>query len=1058
MPQSDAERLAAAAERARSRSATPRRGATRAQVEAAKSRITLPSQRREQASESGGGGDSTVQQVPKAVFNTAKGLFTGFLPSVWDSTAGVVGGAVQNVALRRDADDIRTGSGPLGSLGRLFANEDMVEAASTGKSFGESFDKAVPIITGTARGIRDTGKVAAELGEVALTDKGFDESAMGRASKDGKSVEFLIENVGNALFAGRLASGATAAAATRAGRASPRVQRVADVTMRAEDAFDKTLLAPLTVPAKLATRGAKAAARSETGQKFATSSLGQYLKTRRLLPSTRELGDIENKFNKINAVRREDEAVSPAKRVQRILAGVEDGAGRRGRRSPETVRAAEGAMFLDLMDMRQVFGPLAPLRVADESAFASVVQDVADTYGNPSLTPEAVGMYLDKLDGTLDPALTDAIDRSKAEWVLRANEGGLTRNIDGTDVVTGSIPNFVAGTGRMADGPDGSVQRAESLTAQERIFDNVDPESATSAPARFRNTVSLGRAVDDALSAVSEDFNMPQSFIDGLRSEVLTTVDRALSTTNPAFVRGGRVESEGGGQPRATGERRVAAEYVKEGGNVPLDVDSQAMLAARDVRRQVSNQMFAEVQQKFGVDPRTIEGAEGLAGSALVKAVSDAKGEPYVAWKPSRLFSDEASGSRLQRGETLKVARDETPADAVLVPKWVADSFDYAYKEQNAFAEWFFDKPHRVWKGAVLPLQGPRWLVGNAISGSIMMHAGNVTIKDVMQEWKHAREDMRAYAQGRRSDTPREILGTSHSASERRIFDNFANHLDDLDMDELASGKARTKVGKVLGYPVRKGYDINAWTDDFFRVITYRAKRGKGMTEAEAVKEALQVMGDFDRLTPFERRIVRRATPFYSWLKHISRLTAKVATEDPARMMWNMALPLAFSPEDQDFDGPEWMKGMLKTGDSEFMSIGWAFPFATTADVNPANPLEFAFGSLSPSLTTAYEATTGNDPSFGRFEHLSTPDAEYGKNAGAPIFNNPLSLPYLVGRNFPQFNAIYDELQRRRSGGEGQRLFDTGERMGRVDPNRNLEDNLARLFGIPLPKTYNAGP
>lgn len=1011
-----------------------------------------------------GGGDapSFGKQLLDVIPATAKGVFTGLIPGIWDETVGNIGGAAQNIALRRSADDIRTGDGVGGALGRLFANESMVESVEQGRPLLDQFRAASPIVGGTVEGIGRAAHDAAEMAvEVPFTDKGFKDTALKKASDEGETANYLLETLGSALFGTRLASGAAATAALRAGANAPRLAKFAQAARRADDAVDRAVLAPITLPVKGAAAGVRKFANSERGQTMAKSRVGQAAKVRTLLPSTAPLRDAKFKYDDINAIRREEEALSPGKRVKEVLSGADDGLRGKKLRPPEIVKVAEGAMTLGIRDMRHLL-PLDQLRKASPDAFGAVIRQIADEYDNPSWTPEAVGMYFDKLNGSLDPELSTAIDRAAAEWTDRAVKGGMEREVDGTRVVSGAEPNFVAGTGRLFDTPEGPAQRAESLTARERIFDNVEPESPMSVPARFRDNIVMARAIDDALGKIGDEggFDLPDGLLANVRSQIPTTVDGVLSSTNPTFMRSGRLPDSQGGSGGGARAKGIAAEYAKQGGNVPLDIDTQSALAANDIRRQTTNQMLGEVQRLYGFDLSARPEFEGLKGRELVKAVSDEMGEEYVAWNPARLFDQDFASSGIEKGETLKITKSETPAGAQMVPKWVADSFDYAYKQQGALAD-AYDWLMRGFKAAVLPLNSPRWLAGNAISGSLMAHAGEVSPVDLVKYFDRGRQAMRDYAQGRASEVPREVMGTGHSASERRLFDDVAASLDEVAPEDMMTTAGGKRSGRRLTAPVtwavRKGYDANTWTDDLYRNIVYLKKVDEGASVGEGVKEARAILGNFERLTPFERRVMRRVFPFYAWTKHVTKLSTKLATEDPARVAWNMALPLIFAPEDQDFEGPSWLQAMANVGDDKFMSLGWAFPFSVAGEFDPSNPQEFVASQLSPVIGTAYSLATGNDPSFGRFEAMSSPDTPYGQSPGFLPFSNPLGAAHVVASNLPQYQAIYDELQRRRSEGKGQRLFDTGERMGKEDPNKDLARNLGRLFGVPMPKEYNAG-
>lgn len=66
----------------------------------------------------------------------------------------------------------------------------------------------------------------------------------------------------------------------------------------------------------------------------------------------------------------------------------------------------------------------------------------------------------------------------------------------------------------------------------------------------------------------------------------------------------------------------------------------------------------------------------------------------------------------------------------------------------------------------------------------------------------------------------------------------------------------------------------------------------------DAIDTANEVMGDWLDLTPFERKYVLPHLTFWAWTKHIHKLFAKLAKENPSAIKWQLYLgSLAYDPE-----------------------------------------------------------------------------------------------------------------------------------------------------------------
>jgi len=154
--------------------------------------------------------------------------------------------------------------------------------------------------------------------------------------------------------------------------------------------------------------------------------------------------------------------------------------------------------------------------------------------------------------------------------------------------------------------------------------------------------------------------------------------------------------------------------------------------------------------------------------------------------------------------------------------------------------------------------------------------------------------------------------------------------------------------------------------DEMSRSITFLDQVGKGVDPAEAVSESLRTIGDFNRLTPRERSLVRRVFPFYTWLKHVTQLTARLPFEHPGRIAGIHAIGQLYGPEPgtEEFEqfGNFPFFGNLTGGvpglaEGEVLRTQFLNPFGSTFD-----PLSGIQGSAGPLDAARRVALGGSSP------------------------------------------------------------------------------------------------
>ncbi len=130
--------------------------------------------------------------------------------------------------------------------------------------------------------------------------------------------------------------------------------------------------------------------------------------------------------------------------------------------------------------------------------------------------------------------------------------------------------------------------------------------------------------------------------------------------------------------------------------------------------------------------------------------------------------------------------------------------------------------------------------------------------------------------------------------------------------------------------------------------------------EETIVKNIEDTLGDYNNFNKFEKKVLKRIVPFYSWYRTISRHTVTLAKENPARCA--MIFLELERLKDKDEDLKEWQKGAIRTGlyDSRsnrelLVNKTAQIPYSTFKEFVD----ESGRGGLSPAVKKPLEAIRG---------------------------------------------------------------------------------------------------
>ena len=132
-----------------------------------------------------------------------------------------------------------------------------------------------------------------------------------------------------------------------------------------------------------------------------------------------------------------------------------------------------------------------------------------------------------------------------------------------------------------------------------------------------------------------------------------------------------------------------------------------------------------------------------------------------------------------------------------------------------------------------------------------------------------------------------------------------------------------------------------------------------------AVRGTADAFGDFNDLSPIERSVIRRAIPFYSWYKVITKVSGKYAARYPARILMLKNIEDARSTKGEA-PLPSWLAGAIRLGKPS----GGVQTVLSTSGINPYETIPQTLesgpgGMLNPLAQAAITGYTGNDPRFG---------------------------------------------------------------------------------------------
>ena len=309
-----------------------------------------------------------------------------------------------------------------------------------------------------------------------------------------------------------------------------------------------------------------------------------------------------------------------------------------------------------------------------------------------------------------------------------------------------------------------------------------------------------------------------------------------------------------------------------------------------------------------------------------------------------------------------------------------------AYKVNLNAGVKFFDKFLNFWKGVTL--LSPSFHIRNFIGNWTNMSLAGLNPAEILTNTKEAWEEII-----KRDEILKKIAAGTATAQDQVVLAASNTYVSGLasarrgvrDLENLAElRKYSPDLKRKLGSGLKGQYDNLIQTnfklaeraDEVQRLAMFKALKKKGFTDAQAIQRVREVLFDYGKLTGFEKDVMKRIFPFYTFMKenlqfqfknilqnsgryknlfrsykhYLEEVADLDEKEIPDYMTGNMWLPLPFTFNKDDKEAISMLK--LNLPASDFLEFVEA-------------PLKKGVSSIAIPIKFGWEFMTGVDTFTG---------------------------------------------------------------------------------------------
>jgi len=282
----------------------------------------------------------------------------------------------------------------------------------------------------------------------------------------------------------------------------------------------------------------------------------------------------------------------------------------------------------------------------------------------------------------------------------------------------------------------------------------------------------------------------------------------------------------------------------------------------------------------------------------------------------------------------------------------------------------FYDRVQGYWKKTATIANLP-YHTRNAISAYIMNWYDGMGIMNSLDDYATAGNTIYKVKSGQ-----------TLTGIEKELWEEFTSHglnaqlflgVDDMGKKAVSSLAADT-LNRTVGSEnplFRGGAALGRLVEDYFRFAHYIHKKRKGFSTFQASESVKKVHYDYTELADFERHVLRRFFPFYSWTRKNLPRALEILLTNPETIARIEKLSNVFEdmfaeePLDSELlpdyiaEGVPVFMGKDKEGNYRYFRLRGVIPML---DIGSATePLKEGVGMMSPLIKTPLELGTNYD-------------------------------------------------------------------------------------------------
>jgi len=241
---------------------------------------------------------------------------------------------------------------------------------------------------------------------------------------------------------------------------------------------------------------------------------------------------------------------------------------------------------------------------------------------------------------------------------------------------------------------------------------------------------------------------------------------------------------------------------------------------------------------------------------------------------------------------------------------------------------------------------------------------------------------------------------------EKKLNAGIKGNLSPQLLNPLSQNNALIKAGRTVGTGV----------ENQARAFNFLSELKKTGDVKQAAKTVNKTLFDYGDVTPFEKNVLKRTVPFYTWLRknvplqteNLIRTPGKyAATQKALNGVRNLSEPVDEKNIPDYMDNPNWVKTPLEQGGNP-MYWNANLPIGDLEKLNPAQIGKTALSSLSPLLKAPLELGFNQNTFFG--DKIEKYPGEMKKAPGY-VPDLPDTVVKLLGAQYGVSKEGVDELQ-----------------------------------------------